>query len=265
MLRRILSGCLLVGVVAMVALGQTSPILQPTAAGLSAAQLSTLQSFIVALEARLGDSSLGSQRRMGEGGWTQREFAVYTAGVLDSLGYETAVVTVLEPSGTERAWVLVKADLNGASTWVPVEPFAAETPFQQKLGAVQRIGYSQYSISYVTFDSVLSLAPNVPPVAVITPPPTFVGATVDAAWFSHRSKDPDGSIIHVQWIFGDDVQRLTTQNSIWYSFDSKAGGRDQVVTLTVTDNRGARGTAQHIVQVLTYQEWYDETNCECSH
>ncbi|MFC2078658.1 PKD domain-containing protein [Candidatus Bipolaricaulota bacterium] len=262
MLRRLIVGCLFIGLAATLAWAQVSPVVQPAAAGYTSAQTTVLHDRIVALEASLGYASLGSRKTMNIGGWTALDFAAYTSGSLEAQGYQTAVVTQTSPTGVQRAWVLVRADLGGGVVaWIPVEPYPTGSSSQQTLGIVPRIGFTQYAAGYISFDEVVALPPNIPPMAIITPPVALVVVNMESAWFGHQSVDPDGEILRYQWTFGADVQRAVTVKSIWYAFQSS--GREYLVELTVTDNRGAQATATYAVYVLSLAEWEEEQNCGC--
>jgi PKD repeat protein len=85
---------------------------------------------------------------------------------------------------------------------------------------------------------------NQPPTARFTLP-SGVQAGV-AVTFHDASTDPDGSIAHWAWSFGDG-QTSTDQNPI-QTYTDPAGGT-YTVSLTVTDNNGATNTVTHSLVV----------------
>lgn len=262
MFRKLVLGCLSVGLMATLAWAQVSPIVQPLEAAYTASQSAALQERIIDLETVLGRTSLGSRKTMSEGGWTALNFATFTAGSLELLGYQVAVATQTDVAGVQRAWVLVLADLgDGSVAWIPVEAYPPGISSQKTLGTVPRIEFTQYDVAYTSFDEVLALSTNTPPLAIITPPVSFIVENIESAWFGHQSVDPDGEIVSYQWAFNGEVQRATSTKSIWYSFPS--GGREYPVELTVTDKRGAQVTATYNVYVLTQAEWEEANDCGC--
>jgi len=79
---------------------------------------------------------------------------------------------------------------------------------------------------------------NTPPIAVISASPVCGQASVPVGFSSAGSTDPDGSITTYTWSFGDGSSAAGAQ--VTHAFAAAGTFR---VTLTVTDNRGAQGTA----------------------
>ena len=131
---------------------------------------------------------------------------------------------------------------------------------QTDLGDVPLVAPLVYDSSYLPYDVVIELPPNIPPTAVIRAPMLDVVETKQSPWFGHTSVDPDGEIVLFQWTFGEAVQRMTHTISSWYTFD--IGGMEYPVTLTVTDSRGAQATTSTTVYVLTLAE-EEAKRCGC--
>ena len=261
MARRLLIGILFLATLSLLASAQEMPMLvQPQGAGYSPAQLTALDEAITQLQATLRNSNLGSKKTLGVGGWTVEKFAAYTAGNLERLGYQVAIVSSQQPNGATKAWVVVRMDLGGAIAWVPVEPLSFPEMSQKNLGEVPLVSTLIYDSSYLAYSAVVELPANMPPTAAIRAPMSDVVETEPSAWFGNSSVDPDGEIVLFQWTFGDDVQRVSYNISAWYTFSS--GGQDYPISLMVTDSRGAQASASISVYVLTLQEKADKS-CGC--
>jgi PKD repeat protein len=81
-------------------------------------------------------------------------------------------------------------------------------------------------------------APNVLPTAVITTTATTGAAPLAITFGSTGSRDPDGTIASYAWNFGDGTTGTGAQVTKTFSTPGTYN-----VTLTVTDNRGGKGTA----------------------
>lgn len=87
--------------------------------------------------------------------------------------------------------------------------------------------------------------PNTPPVAMASATPTSGIAPLTVNFSAAGSNDPDGSIASYSWNFGDGTA-LGTTATVSHVYQS-AGTYTAV--LTVTDNRGAKSTAQVVITV----------------
>lgn len=87
--------------------------------------------------------------------------------------------------------------------------------------------------------------PNTPPVAMASATPTSGIAPLTVNFSAAGSNDPDGSIASYSWNFGDGTA-LGTTAAVSHVYQS-AGTYTAV--LTVTDNRGAKSTAQVVITV----------------
>lgn len=95
-----------------------------------------------------------------------------------------------------------------------------------------------------TTRQVTVLADNAPPVAQFT----FDLDEFDASFDASTSTDPDGAITSYQWDFGDG----TTGTGVGVDHSYSATGAYTVV-LTVTDDRGGKGTSSQVVNVSPNQ------------
>ncbi|GEM_PF-1934063 len=226
-------------------------VVQPTTAGYSAAEQAALDEAIVRLERLLIDTAFGSQRRLGQNGWDFPDFAAYTAGSLERLGYRTVIVTgQIGTPPAPRSWILVGLELGPTTVcWIPIVPLSNPARSQTTLGKIAEQASSGTGLhldpSYMAYDSIVELLPNVPPVAVIRPPGT-VYADQPTTLFSHTSTDPDGEIVLYQWSFVSGEQETTISSSIWHTFPTIG---QHTILLTVTDNRGAQASTTLAITV----------------
>jgi len=244
-----------VSLLSLVGFAQSAPVVvQPLQAGYSSALLTEFQNAVTNLERALANHLLGSKKNLGSGGWTYQEFAAYTAGSLQRMGYmHVEVVANTDSTGVTRAWVLVGISLtDGSTAWVPVDPFPSDLPYQHDLGDVAWSGSMQFDAAFVAYDEVVQLSENMLPTARMRPPMNDIVETKQSAWFGNTSVDPDGEIVLYQWTFGDIKQPTTYNISVWYTFET--GGRNYTVTLTVTDSRGAQASTTTSVYVMTLEE-----------
>lgn len=86
---------------------------------------------------------------------------------------------------------------------------------------------------------------NWPPVAVIRPPSSTVRVNRAYLWDGRRSYDPDGTIVNWHWDMGDGT---TYDGKRFLAHRYRARGT-YTVRLTVTDNEGAVGVTEYVVEV----------------
>jgi PKD repeat protein len=86
----------------------------------------------------------------------------------------------------------------------------------------------------------LSVSDNKTPVASFTASPSNTGKGVPIHFDASASSDPDGSISKYEWNFGDGASASGVQTD--HSYASKG---NFTATLTVTDNKGGKGSAIH--------------------
>ena len=117
-----------------------------------------------------------------------------------------------------------------------------DTPgtYQARLRVVDSDGDADVSIVPITVNE----PPNAPPVAAIGSSGTGGQAPYTVNFDGTASSDPDGSIVSYAWDFGNDRTATTPTGSATYTQPGT-----YTVTLTVTDNRGATGTATREIVV----------------
>jgi len=221
-------------------------VLQPDAAAYTAAQRSALTRATEELERVLGDRTLGVQRALGERGWTSREFATFTAGSLEGLGYQVVIVSAQGPDG-QRVWVLVGVDVGGATAWIPVEAAPIPGVVQEGLGRIAWDGAGRYDARYAQFEQIVQLGTNVVPTAGFRGPTAGVRIGDLVTFLALTSHDPDGEIVLYLWGV-DDTNRVTTTKTMSFdhTFETNV---PHTVSLTVVDSRGARATTSLTIRV----------------
>jgi PKD repeat protein len=90
-----------------------------------------------------------------------------------------------------------------------------------------------------------SKAENKPPMAAMEFAPTWGQAPLKVYFSAAQSKDPDGTIVSYVWSFGDGAQG----NGMFAEHEYTKKG-SFVVTLTVTDDKGATSFAKGTVFVI---------------
>ena len=237
--------------------GQEQPqVVQPDEAGYSAAQRAALDEAVRGLERVLGGTDLASKRSLGQSGWVALDFAMYTAGSLERLGYRTAIVQRDDGTPGGHVWVLVGLEVYGTTIWVPVESLPDPSRRQSTLGAIPLVagGGLRFNAQYVFYDSVVDLPLNAAPIAIIRPPGRIL-ERVPTALFGHTSTDPDGEIVLYQWTFPGSEPETTISSSIWHTFPAVGL---YTIELTVTDSRGAQASTTLTVEAVA------EDDCTCN-
>lgn len=229
------------------ALGAELPVvLQPSSANYSASQLATLNRMIADLEGQLNNYRLAS-RRYFPTEWRSAQFAAYTAGILNGMGYETTLVAGSGWPEGDHTWILVRVALDQTVGWIPIEA-CPETGHAQQILGVVRLTYDAsgsrlFDSRYLGFDRVLQLPPNVPPVARIRPQALGVSAGESVQFLAVGSYDPDGEIVLCLWEFGDGETGVSTGWTIYHDYDDPGL---YTARLTVVDNRGAQSTPESV-------------------
>lgn len=118
--------------------------------------------------------------------------------------------------------------------------YATPGTYQAKLTVTDTDGDKDVSIKTITVNE----PPNVVPTAAIGSSGTGGVAPYAVNFDGTGSNDPDGSIVSYAWDFGNDRTATTAVASANYTSPGT-----YTVTLSVTDNRGAVGTATRVITV----------------
>jgi PKD repeat protein len=131
---------------------------------------------------------------------------------------------------------------NGQTATGPTAFTTYSTPgtYQAKLTVTDTDGDKDVSLQTITVNT----PPNVPPTAAIGSSGTGGQAPYTVSFDGTGSSDPDGSITSYAWNFGNDRTATTPTASATYTQPGT-----YTVTLTVTDNQGATGTATRQIVV----------------
>jgi PKD domain-containing protein len=192
----------------------------------------------------LADEVFASRRTHAVKGWTawlSEEFCVYVRGLLSERGYDVVIVQSDDSAENPTTWLLVAITLSDTfMAWIPVDASPALGEKQETLGQIALAdGYTVenplYATAHMTYDRVLELSSNEPPVLLIGKRLTDPKADTRESFHPSRAYDPDGSIVLYIWDFGDGVVEGTTSKYIWHRY--QAGG-NYMMTLTAIDNQG---------------------------
>jgi hypothetical protein len=229
----------------------------------SAGDRAQLLAVLATLEPLLADTTRGSRQPRDQGSWGTREFALYTAGALEQLGYATVVV-VRSDSGGPTHWVLVRVALAARDGFLPVDPIPAAGAMQYTLGRVPGVSLgttdARFDERYLTYDEVIVLPTNQPPVAQIRKPIGTLLVGEKILLLGVLSSDPDGWIVGYRWRVGTQNPAALADSSFYYEFEAPGS---YPIELTVVDNRGATATTTLEVVVVDLSEAGEPADCGC--
>ena len=264
LLRRVFGLALVLCVVGGV--GSWVPVAAATAVpqfdAYSAGDRAQLLAVLATLEPLLADTMRGSRQFRDQGAWGTREFALYTAGALEQLGYATLVV-VRSDAGGSTYWVLVRVALATGEGFLPVDPSPAAGAMQYALGRVPGVSLSttdaRFDERYLTYDEIVALPANQPPVAQIRKPIGTILVGEKILLLAVLSTDSDGFIVLYRWRVGTQNPIVMEKPSFYYQFDAPGS---YPIELTVVDNRGASAATTIDIVVVDASE-RGEPPCGC--
>jgi len=224
--------------VSMGSVAQTVSIQNVSQSDFSTPQWAQLMATVDGLQLVLGSPLFGSQKRLGEDGWTARDFAVFTAGALTARHYE---VLLVENGSGGSPWVAVGLAGGSSIVWIAVDAQPSDGP-QTTLGRIP----ATIAPNGISFDAAYAgqfatslLPPNASPIAHVRANTHQVDMDSAVRLVAVSSYDLDGVILLYRWTIGSTGQTvLTTIPSLRHTFEVPG---DQDVRLTVVDNLGAEG------------------------
>jgi hypothetical protein len=230
----------------------------------SAGDRARLLAVLGTLEPLLADNALGSRQFRDQGAWGTREFALYTAGALDQLGYATVVVVRSDADGSTY-WVLVRVALAAGEGFLPVDPSPAAGAMQYTLGRIPGVSLSttdaRFDERYLTYDEAIAVPRNQAPAAQIRKPIGTLLVGEKILFLGVLSSDPDGLIVLYRWRVGTQNPVVMERSSFYYQFDAPGS---YPIELTVVDNRGASAATTVEVAVVNESEGGEpEPGCGC--
>lgn len=168
-------------------------------------------------------------------------------------------LTVYASGGTPSGIVLMQISTGASVVWVSQDTFTAggAKTWTIKIPATMSVGSYTVSVkddtagvtTYASFDIITTTPPpvNAAPTASISGPAQSIEG--DSASFSGSgSADTDGTIIGYSWTFGDGGNGAGVSTTHTYTVPGT-----YTVTLVVTDNLGATGTATASITVVANQ------------
>ena len=252
--------CVVCGVGSLVTVVAATAV--PQLDAYSAGDRAQLLAVLATLEPLLADTTRGSRQLHGQGAWGTREFALYTAGALEQLGY-AAVVVVRSDSGGPTHWVLVRVALAARDGFLPVDPSPAAGAMQYALGRVPRLSTAdvRFDERYLTYDEIIALPANQLPGAQIRKPLGTLLVGEKILFLAVLSTDPDGYIVLYRWRVGTQNPIVIERSSFYYEFQA-AGSYP--IELTVVDDRGASAATTIEVVVVDLSEVGEpDAGCGC--
>jgi len=263
--------CALLFAFATAAQAQEAPrFLQPTVEFFSDEEIALLERAVEELDELLATHPWGSRMEHSERGWKREQFARYSAGILRSLGYRVTLVGRDTTDGEAQIWLAVAVDLPTRIAWVPVDAIPSEGEVQTVLGRiaweVEPSGWpSPFAASMVTYDFVLPIGANDPPVAKIDRTRRIAHEPGDSVWLSaFTSVDPDGGIVLYVWNFGDGESLVSTTARVRHRF-AEPGAYS--VRLTVVDGSGSPAASEPTEIIVAKPEEPDSRpsgGCGCN-
>jgi hypothetical protein len=257
---------------ALAASAQEAPrFLQPTAESFSDEEIALLGRAVEELDALLATHPWGSQMEYSERGWGSEQYARYSAGILQSLGYRVTLVGRETADGTPHIWLAVAVDLPTRIAWVPVDATPPKGEVQTALGRIpweaepSSAWPSPFAADLMSYDIVLPIGANEPPIAKIDRVRSSGHEPGDSVWLSaFASVDPDGGIVLYVWDFGDGESLVSTTARVRHRFTDSG---TYSVRLTVVDDSGSRASSEPAeIAVVRYEEPNDAPSsggCGC--
>jgi len=235
----------LVVAVAVSPLAVGQGVVQLDESSFSAQELVRLSAELARLQDYLDNTTLGSQRALGQDAWTAESFAVFTAGSLAERGYSVRLA-----EAGPRVWVLAEIALGDRTVWVPIEPTPQAGAIQSTLGRIPFVQPGTSSLrlkaDYLSPSSTFPLPQNRAPTATFRVSETSVSVGGTVRLIASLSSDPDGQIVTYRWCVGEAPCVVTTSWSYIVRLDEPG---DTKITLVVVDNAGRSASANGIIGV----------------
>ena len=259
-MRRVLTVTLFLSLILSIAAlsGETPTILQPNDPAYTSTERAAVLSAISRLEDLLATSFPVPRHRLTGQGWTEQDFAAFTAGKIEQGGFTAVLVRGTDAIGAPSVWIAAGVNLGARIGWIPVEPMPTDRSNEWQLGFVPTLirgSVLQFDANYLTFSTVIELPANMPPVAGIRRPLTVLVVDEKETIYGYGSADPDGQIILYEWRIDDEEPIETSTWSLRHTFEEVG---EFTIALTVTDNRGATATTSIEVEVLE-----EDPGCGC--
>jgi microbial collagenase len=149
--------------------------------------------------------------------------------------------------------------------FLPVDPSPATGAMQYTLGRVPGLNLStidaRFDERYLTYDEVIAVPTNQPPVAQIRKPLGTLLVGEKSLFLAVVSSDPDGWIVLYRWRVGTQNPVVMEKSSFYLEFQDSGS---YSIELTVVDNRGASAaTTIEVVVVDPSEEREPDAGCGC--
>ena len=226
---------------------------------LSADDQTALTEQLDALVAALAEDLPITRKQAERMDWTEQRLAILVAGLLSEAGFVTQVVW----GGAQEpvlSWVLAGLTVVGDEiVWIPVDVVWGDRD-EDSVGRIPWVDVAEatrFEDTYVSFDGMLELAANTPPVAAIRRSLDLYVKKTLLRFYADPSEDVDGELIIYLWSIDGGAPMKTTVPLLMHRF-LRAG--EYTIALTVMDDRGA--TAVDEMEIVVLEEEPDCRACD---
>ena len=214
-------------------------------------ELAQILAELATLEHLTSDTSRGSQRSLGAAGWSSYQFALFSAGRLEELGYSVLLAQGSGWSDGLHTWVLVGLSYSQGTAWIPLEA-TPRAGAQMTLGSIpfttRGPSAAAFDSRYLAPQSTAQTPVNRPPSGSLRTTTPTIDPEDNAKFLVLGAADTGGEIVVYRWDFGDGSTSARLSTSELHRYDIEG---TYVVTLWIIDNAGGSALATTTVQVVS--------------
>ncbi len=241
-------------------LGADLPVVrQPNDSVYSAADRAALATACAAIEDLLRpDYSLSRLAHVGGLVWGDADFVQFAAGTLQAAGYTVFLASGAWGADATRTWILAGVPLSSGLGYIPVEAVPSALASNFTIGQIAwqgGVSGTSFDSRYQSFAQATALAPNSPPVVVLSIGERYAVKDETTA-LQVLGTDPDDAILGYVWTISDGTTIDDRGRTLYYTFNDVG---DATVTVVVLDVRGARTTLSEDIEVLA-----ERPDCGCN-
>lgn len=188
--------------------------------------------------------------------WAEAEYVQFAAGVIQSTGFATSLVTG-SWGGAPRTWIVAGVPVSFGMTYIPIEAAPALLASKSWIGQIAWQGGASgtsFDVRYLGFTQAVPVAPNAPPAVNLGVAERY--AVVDeTTTLMVTGTDPDGALLFFDWLFSDGTRITDPRATLWYTFREVGNA---TVGVTVFDTLGGKTSLSMVVEVLA-----ERPECGC--